>query len=36
MINAVGRDITRDQEQLAEPEAMQNALRQSQKMEAVG
>jgi PAS domain S-box-containing protein len=36
MINAVGRDITRDQEQLAELEAMQNALRQSQKMEAVG
>ena len=36
LINAVGRDITRDQEQLAELEAMQNALRQSQKMEAVG
>ena len=36
LINAVGRDITRDKEQTAELEAMQNALRQSQKMEAVG
>ncbi|MEW7847514.1 PAS domain S-box protein [Massilia aurea] len=36
LINAVGRDITRDEEQKAELEAMQNALRQSQKMEAVG
>ena len=36
LINAVGRDVTRDKEQMAELEAMQNALRQSQKMEAVG
>jgi PAS domain S-box-containing protein len=36
LINAVGRDITRDKEQTVELEAMQNALRQSQKMEAVG
>jgi len=36
LINAVGRDVTRDKEQLAELETMQNALRQSQKMEAVG
>jgi PAS domain S-box-containing protein len=36
LINAVGRDITRDKEQASELEAMQNALRQSQKMEAVG
>lgn len=36
LINAVGRDITRDKEQMAELETMQNALRQSQKMEAVG
>lgn len=36
LINAVGRDITRDMEQMAELEATQNALRQSQKMEAVG
>jgi PAS domain S-box-containing protein len=36
VINAVGRDITRDKEQMAELETMQNALRQSQKMEAVG
>ncbi|RYE99437.1 MAG: PAS domain-containing sensor histidine kinase, partial [Oxalobacteraceae bacterium] len=36
VINAVGRDITRDKEQASELEAMQNALRQSQKMEAVG
>ena len=35
LINAVGRDITREKEQTAELEAMQNALRQSQKMEAV-
>lgn len=36
LINAVGRDITRDKEQMAELEAVQNTLRQSQKMEAVG
>lgn len=36
LINAVGRDITRDKEQMAELETVQNALRQSQKMEAVG
>lgn len=36
LINAVGRDITRDIERMAELETMQNALRQSQKMEAVG
>lgn len=36
LINAVGRDITHDKEQSAELEGMQNALRQSQKMEAVG
>lgn len=36
LINAVGRDITKDKEQTAELEGMQNALRQSQKMEAVG
>lgn len=36
VINAVGRDITRDKEQSAELETVQNALRQSQKMEAVG
>lgn len=36
LINAVGRDITRDKEQTAELEVMQNSLRQSQKMEAVG
>ncbi|WP_313175252.1 PAS domain S-box protein [Massilia sp.] len=36
LINAVGRDFTREKEQMAELEAMQNALRQSQKMEAVG
>ena len=36
LINAVGRDITRDKEQMAELEAVQSALRQSQKMEAVG
>ena len=36
LINAVGRDITRDIEQMAELEATQSALRQSQKMEAVG
>lgn len=36
VINAVGRDVTRDKEQASELEAMQNALRQSQKMEAVG
>ncbi|MCD2515428.1 PAS domain S-box protein [Massilia sp. G4R7] len=36
LINAVGRDITRDMERMAELETVQNALRQSQKMEAVG
>jgi len=36
LINAVGRDITHDMERMAELEATQNALRQSQKMEAVG
>lgn len=36
LINAVGRDITRDKHQASELEAVQNALRQSQKMEAVG
>lgn len=36
LINAVGRDITRDLEQVAELESVQSALRQSQKMEAVG
>lgn len=36
LINAVGRDITRDMERMAEIESMQNVLRQSQKMEAVG
>jgi PAS domain S-box-containing protein len=36
LINAVGRDFTREKEQMVELEAMQNALRQSQKMEAVG
>ncbi|TWI69276.1 PAS domain S-box-containing protein [Pseudoduganella lurida] len=36
MINAVGRDITLEKERVAELEAAQMALRQSQKMEAVG
>lgn len=36
LINAVGRDITREREHAAELEAVQSALRQSQKMEAVG
>jgi len=36
LINAVGRDITREKEQAAVLDATQVALRQSQKMEAVG
>jgi PAS domain S-box-containing protein len=36
LIHAVGRDITAEKERAAELEAAQDALRQSQKMEAIG
>lgn len=36
LINAVGRDVTTDKARQAELEAAQEALRQSQKMEAMG